>query len=378
MFTPFAFFQTSETPVIPGLTAVNYGRWVVTRRTTGVNQRAAWSNDGITWNLATTPNSLNYYFSSFSPELGLYVAGADAQTNTYMTSTNGVTWTSRSRPATGSCGPIEWCYGWNKFLAIQRCETPTTSFNIIESYDGINWTQIFTQSGYATVAEGAAWIWDAEFALTPNGYEYLCSYRISPGFTFSIAIYSNDGSTFTTYSMPLINSHTGFLYNTTLNLWMAWAAEGPTTTTAQILISSTASSSSSWTRYTNQRAPTGALVFGVATSNDGQNGNTYSPPRTVITNLSGASTTTPIRYSDTLQSGSWTNSTLPSAAYGFYDCAYSRALNQWLAVRTQTNFYTSQNGSTWTLRTYPGNEFVSGIFGEGVRTTGYRAGAGIT
>jgi hypothetical protein len=374
MFSGVAFWQLTEAPVTPGLTALNYGRWVVTRRNTGVNQRAAWSDDGITWNNATTPNSLDYYFSSFSPTLGIYVAGDQSSiSNNLMTSTNGVTWTSRSKPTNGSLGPIEWCGGWNKFLMVSRGQTPSTTFNILSSVDGINWTQIFTQSGSATV-DLVPWIWKSEFAETPFGYEWLGSYRVGASLTQSVAIYSSNGSSFTTYSIMNISGQTGFLYNKTLNTWMGWAAEGPTTTTAQIIISQTASSSTSWTRYTNQRAPSNALVFGVATTNDGQNGATASPARTVITNLSGAATTTPIRYSDTLANGSWTNVTLASAAYGFYDCAYSRALGQFLAVRTATNFLTSTNGSTWTSRTFPGTDYITGIFGEGIRTNGFRVG----
>ena len=374
MFTGIAFFQLTDAPVIPaGLTALDYGRWVVGRRTAGVLQRAAWSNDGITWNNATTPTSNNYFYSSFSPTLGIYVLGTNDNTQTLITSTNGVTWTSRSKPTTGGMGPIEWCGGWNKFLAISRGQTPSSSFNIISSTDGINWIQIFTQSGAAT-GDTVTWTWTSEFAQTPFGYEWLGSYRAGAAGTHSVAIYSSDGSNFTTYSLLQIDSQTGILYNTTLNTWMAWGAEGPTTTTSQIVISQTASSSTSWTRYTIQRAPASALVFGVATTNDGQNGATASPARTVITNFSGASTTTPIRYSDTLANGSWTNVTLASSTYNFYHCAYSRALGQFLAVRTGTSFFTSTNGSTWTSRTYPGTEYVTCIFGEGIRTNGFRVG----
>lgn len=387
MFTGLAFFQQPTGPApTPGLTALNYGRWVMTRRNVVSNQGAQWSNDGISWNIATTPNSRDHYSCDFAPELGLYVAVSSfAATNNIMTSTNSVTWTSRSKSTNGTFGPVTWCPGYNKFIAQSNGgSSASTEINLWSSSDGINWTQVFTASGYTfPSASSLGWFLQSAYAATPLGNEFLSAYRRAAGGTSSNMIYTNNGTSFTTYSTSrFAGPVTNIAYNRTLNRWILNEAEGPTTTTNVFATSQTASSESSWLRYTKLRSPANGLTFTLVANNDGRNGGTASTMN-VTAYFSGANTTTPIRYSSTALNGSWTASTLPSAAYGFFHGAYSRALNQFVLARATSALstvqtYSSTNGITWTLRTTAAAENVANVFGEGVRTTGYRAGAGIT
>ena len=376
MFSGVAFWQSPTTAVIPGLTALDYGRWVMTRRNTLANQRAQWSNDGISWNLATTPNSYDYYACDFSPELGLYVAVAsNAVTDNIMTSTNSVTWTSRSKSTDGGFGAITWCPGYNKFIAQSTGgSTASTQINLWASSNGTNWTQVFTASGY-TWPGGFGWFFQSAYASTSFGNEFLAVYRRTSSGSASNMVYTTDGSSFTTYSLDRFAGFvTNIVYNSTLNRWILNEAEGPTTTTNVFASSQTASSESSWLRYTVTRAPASSLTFTLVANNDGRNGGTATPIN-VTAHLSGSNTTNPIRYSSTALTGSWTASTLPNAAYGFYHGAYSRALNQFVLARSNNaNTYTSTTGITWTLRTTAATENVANVFGEGVRTNGYRVG----
>lgn len=375
MFSGVAFWQSPTTAVIPGLTALDYGRWIMTRRLNLANQRAQWSNDGISWNLATTPNSYDFFGCDFSPELGLYVAVAqNVATDNIMTSTNSVTWTSRSKSTNAGFSHVTWCPGYNKFIAQSTGgSTASTQMNLWASSDGTNWTQVFTASGYTT-PNGAGWIFQPAYAATSFGNEFLTVYRRTAAGTASNMIYTTDGSNFTTYSLDrFAGSVCNIAYNSTLNRWILNEAEGPTTTTNVFATSQTASLESGWLRYTNTRSPANSLTFTLVANNDGRNGATATVMN-VIAHFSGASTTTPIRYSSTALTGSWTASTLPNTAYGFYHGAYSRALNQFVLARGQNQTYTSTNGITWTLRTTAAAENVANVFGEGVRTNGYRVG----
>ena len=386
MFIPFANFQTiSQTQPTPGLTALDYGRWVMTRTTGFVNQSAQWSNTGTSgWTLATTPNSYAYIGLDFSPELGLYVAvSGNISTDNIMTSTNSVTWTSRSKSTEGGFGSITWCPPWGVFLAQSNVVDGGGSILegvvIWKSSNGIDWVEAFTASGWTTPGGGGT-IYQGVFATTSFGNEWLSCYRVgTSGSKNTHILYSSDGVTFATYSIAdRITGITNFVYNRTYNLWIANDSVGSTTTTTSFAITNTASVASGWTAFTVTRSPANALALGLVANNDGRNGATAASMN-IVTNQTFATGTNPIRYSTTGQSGTWTASTLASAVYDFQRAGYSRALNQFLVTRrNNAAVFTSTNGITWTSRTSAGTGTVACVFAEGVRTTGYRLGAGIT
>jgi hypothetical protein len=354
MFSPIAMWSFTEAPAPePGLT---YGRFVAVRRVTGTNQRAAWSNDGITWNIATTPNSYNFYSVDFSPEQGLYCAVSESAFNdNIMTSTNSVTWTARSKPDNSIISGIKWCPSFNKWICNSRPK-------IFVSDDAITWTIAHT------------------FSANFNSYSYNNIYNETDGPIWACVVastsatlrvlklcYTTDGSTFTEINTTdeeiwPISDGKSIIYSTELDRYVIFNQGTPN----RILTSTDITSGWSW--YTQSVAPAGALRIG----GDAGEGLFVSP-------MNGSTTTTPIQYSSLGTNGSWTASTLPSAAYNFYDAEYADEIDTWFITRTNAaNGYSSTDGITWTSRTMPGNEFTNVTWGPGVRTTGYKEGSGIT
>jgi len=397
MFTPVAFWQLSEQVVTPGLTALNYGRAVAVR-TNGINTRAQWSNDGITWNLATTPNSYPYRFVEFSPQLGLYVAcSGGALFDNIMTSTNGVVWTSVSKPNNQSLRSVTWCSTWNKFLIYG-------DNNLFESSDGVNWSVGFyhglSASGFASSAApkrglfttfssadhtGGTSSTGKSIYVTPTTYA-----RSSPLQT--MVIYSEDGLNFKTYS---VFQASGLLSNVvfTRSNWVDYYV-GRQTTGNRILATQSMNATQS-TTWAQSATTTGNVSSHVNSSLQPED---YRGCVVYVNNTTTA-TTTPIRYSlsFTTISGQLAPSTqtviFPSAVYAFIDVIYVRALSRWIVVSnaniTAGGIWTGGAGAggtvsstnppqTWTSRTSAGGIIEAVVFGEGVRTTGYRKGASIS
>jgi hypothetical protein len=351
MFTPISFWNfTDLTPPEPGLT---YGRFVAVRRSTGTNQRAAWSNDGITWNVATTPNSLNYYSIDFSPEQGLYVAtSVDTNASNIMTSTNSVTWTSRSKPNTNALSSVTWCGAWNKWLAVGLT-------NVYESSDGSTWTIAYTHSRTSATFENS-------FANTPSGWVFATGI-VTSGVNYILV--STDGISFTESNMNTSlwgsNDTKWIAYNSDLNRYIATSFQGD-----YIYESSTASSG--WTGYFDNSSIT------ANTLNKGYRiGGAVGNGLFVSCLFSGANGANAIKYSSTGLTGSWTYSTITNQRQDLYDVEWAPEISTFFCCRTTGNGYSSNNGITWTQRTL-GNEYVHVSWGAGVRTNGYKQGAGIT
>jgi hypothetical protein len=357
MFSPIAMWSFTEAPAPePGLT---YGRFAGVRRA-GTLQRAQWSNDGITWNIATTPNSLNYFSIDFSPEQGLWVAlSADISSSNIMTSTNSVTWTSRSKPDTTSMFGVAWCKQFNKWIA-------NGSTKIFTSSDGITWDIGFTFSDASNFSSGT---WEPLYAETPGGTYWACGV-VSTSATQRVMklCYTTNGSSFTESN---VSSETiwqaadakSINYSPSLNRYVIFNQ-----TTANRILTST-DLTSGWSWYTQSVAPAGALRIGAAWGD-----NLFVSPM-----FSGANTTTPTQYSSLGTNGSWTASTFPNGAYSFYDVEYAPEIDTWFTSRTNAaNGFSSTNGITWTQRTVSGNDMTHVSWGPGVRTTGYKQGSGIT
>ena len=94
---------------------------------------AASSTDGITWTERTMPASR--YWSSATYGNGIFVAVtySSASSPTAASSTDGITWTTRTLPACAAWYSAT--YGNNTFVAVARSSTSAAS-----STDGITWT----------------------------------------------------------------------------------------------------------------------------------------------------------------------------------------------------------------------------------------------
>lgn len=354
MFSGVAFYQSAES-ASAGLT---YGRFVGVRRA-DTNLRAAWSNDGITWNTATTPNSLNYYCVDFSPEQGLYVATSiDASTSNIMSSTNGVTWTSRSKPDSLAVNSITWCVAFSKWIA-----TGPTKFYV--SPDGATWSIGYTISdtNYNSHA------YESLFVNSLTGPIWATPLNDAPGVDTQRAMkiaYTTDGTTFTE---TVINGEIIWYNNDGRSInYLAdqnrYLITNQSTVTKMLTATAIVAS---WSAYTQSVFPSGAIRFNPAAG----------AKVFVSTNFSGGTTTTPIQYSSLGTNGSWTSSTFASAVYDFYDTEWSPEISLFYAARVSGNGYTSPDGITWTLRTAPAS-ITHVSWGAGVRTTGYKQGSGIT
>jgi len=356
MFSGVAFWQLAEAPVTPGLT---YGRWVAVRKT-GTNLRAAWSNDGITWATATTPNSSSYTSVDFSPELGLYVGVAEIASTTaaIMSSTNGVTWTSRTRTTTNTTVGIKWCSSFNLFIV-------NTYQNILTSTNSTTWVVAHTFS------VGSTWGGEAYqpmYAYTADqGYLWACTLvkEFGQGTSNLKVVWTTNGTTFTennttTDTFWSDGDGRAIAYSTEQSRYMIVGQTLP----SRILISSTISSG--WSFYT-QSVPTGGLRFASSTGD-----------KLFVVPIWNSTTTAGSIYSTLGTNGSWTSSTMPNQLHQYRCIGYSTELDQFFISNNGTTVaYTSTNGITWTSRTSV-TEIHAVVFGPGVRTTGYKQGAGIT
>ena len=355
MFSGVAFWQLAEAPVVPGLT---YGRWVGVRAT-GTNLRAAWSNDGISWNTATTPNSSNYRSVDFSPELGLYVGVAEISSTTagIMSSTNGVTWTARTKPITNTTAGIRWCSAFGLFIV-------NTYQNILTSADAITWVVAHTYS------VGVTWASDAYQSMYYNTADQgplwatTLVKEFGQGTSNLKVVWTTNGTTFTendttTDTFWADGDGRAIVYSTKQSRYMIVGQSNA----SRILISSTISSG--WSFYT-QSVPGSAFRYGLAAVD------------VFVSPIWNAVTTAGSAYSTLGTNGSWTSSVMPSQSHQYRCIGYSSELNQFFIPNSNsTRSYTSTDGITWTMRTTV-NEIHSVVFGPGVRTTGYKQGAGIT
>jgi hypothetical protein len=100
----------------------------------GTNGSAATSTDAITWTTRTTPNTTaNYKAVTWSEELGLFAAvNQSFSTTGIMTSPDGITWTLRTTPEL-TISTILWSKDKGIFVA------GTNNQRVLTSTDGITW-----------------------------------------------------------------------------------------------------------------------------------------------------------------------------------------------------------------------------------------------
>ena len=201
MFSGVAFWQLAETPVIPpGLTALNYGRWVSTRVASagGSLNRIGWSNDGITWN-----GGYGFYSATVS--------------------------------VNGICYGVAW--GKDKFVAVGTNGNSTTPTIVYYSYDGINWT---AGSGITGAAGGTG------RAVAYNGTRWVMVGAIGATTPTATAWYSADGINWTATTTNVFTATTNAIgYGIAWNglLWVAVGTNGSATNSANTTNSANSASS---------------------------------------------------------------------------------------------------------------------------------------
>jgi penicillin-binding protein-related factor A (putative recombinase) len=158
--------------------------------TTAGGSRVAWSHDGITWNLASSSESNHWRAITFGN--GTFVAVSDNGTNRVMYSIDGITWATTS--AATQDGWYDVTYGEGRFVAVGYYDVAGKV--MMYSDDGVTWNSANepNTNTYQAVTYG-------------NG-RFVA---VSTSGTNRVA-YSDDGITWTAVAAPENNSWDGLTY----------------------------------------------------------------------------------------------------------------------------------------------------------------------
>lgn len=168
------------------------------------SDRIMYSDDGVTWNLATAPNTNQWRAVTWGN--GLFVAVSDTGTgDRVMTSPDGITWTSRTSSVDSAWQDVT--YGNGLFVAVAT-SGPGTNDQIMTSPDGITWTTRNNQVDEPWFR--VEWLNDKFIALTgtstPSTNDLLTS---------------SDGITWTAGNTGALASWKGLSYSPKLGLYTA-------------------------------------------------------------------------------------------------------------------------------------------------------------
>ena len=108
------------------------------------------------WTSRTASEASSWRSVTWSPELGIFVAVANAGTNQVMTSPDGINWTGRTAEAS-DWNSITWSPELGIFVAVAFNGTN----RVMTSPDGINWTS-------RTASEASDWVsvtWSPELGI---------------------------------------------------------------------------------------------------------------------------------------------------------------------------------------------------------------------
>jgi hypothetical protein len=104
----------------------------------GSGNRVMTSSNGITWTSRSSADDNDWTSVCWSPELMIFAAVSNTGTgNRIMTSPDGITWTSQTTPVDNNWTAICWATEINSFIAIANSGT---NDRIMTSNNGINWT----------------------------------------------------------------------------------------------------------------------------------------------------------------------------------------------------------------------------------------------
>jgi hypothetical protein len=205
--------------------------------------------DDVSWDYDNTLGSQSFHTLCFSPDLGIMVAGGNA--NNTATSTDGLTWTQHTSATNGATPGIAWAPSLGYFIGVGQVGRTRTSANgiswtenspvsgtptfnsvawsptlglavasrststavcLYSSPDGVNWTPITTS---VTTQSCRQVIWVPPGLLSATGMFVVVG-------TQGLVMTSTDGAAFTIQTTP-DSTHvwTGVAYSDTLNLLVA-------------------------------------------------------------------------------------------------------------------------------------------------------------
>jgi hypothetical protein len=189
---------------------------------TGTGNRIRTSTDGITWTSRSSPTDLQWNDVVWSSKLRLFCAVAsDVSANPIMTSSDGITWTTRTISPSLSFSSIAWSNELGIFY------TPAASSgNILISSNGINWNnyQITTTNPNGNFGTSTAWTPELGIFCTPlragvgNCLISQSAWVTSPSL-YTANIYGNlsvanvGGSSTNVLKVDSINNRVGILTN---------------------------------------------------------------------------------------------------------------------------------------------------------------------
>ena len=175
------------------------------------------STDGLTWTSRTPAAAL--WWQAITYGNGLYVAVAQTGTgNRVMTSPNGINWTSRTTPMNADFTGV--AYGNGVFVAVSNGGAGVTGGNVMTSTDGITWTQrnlsfnaetvFFANGKFTTLANystnGITWT-ASNIASNAYGITFGNGYFVGVDQSGDRINYSTDAITWTAIASPTVNSY---------------------------------------------------------------------------------------------------------------------------------------------------------------------------
>jgi hypothetical protein len=228
--------------------SVAYGNGTFVAVSIGTNI-AATSTDGITWTQRTMPASVYWYGVTYGA--GTFVAVA-YNTSVAATSTDGITWTQRNLPTNAYWYSVT--YGNGTFVAVARDSAIAAT-----SADGVTWTQrtlpeaaswssiaygsgtfvamyetSSSSSSAATSADGITWTQRAMPAGAYwSGVAYGAGKFVAVASTSSIAATSTDGVTWTQRSLPATKSWKSVAYGNDTFVAVAYNSGSDAAATSQ-------------------------------------------------------------------------------------------------------------------------------------------------
>jgi hypothetical protein len=193
------------------------------------------STDGLTWTSRTPAAALWWQEIVFGNDLFVAVSRSGTG-NRVMTSTDGINWNSRSTPMDANFTSI--AYGNGVFVAVSEGGVGVTGGNVMTSTDGIIWTQRnlnwtastvhfangkFT-TGYRYSTNGITWT-EANLNFNAEGITYGNGYFVGvTNFGANRIYYSTDAITWTATASPTLNSYRDITFGE--NTFVAGADSG--------------------------------------------------------------------------------------------------------------------------------------------------------
>ena len=177
------------------------------------------TTNGMSLNIVTVPYISNWISVAWSPELEMFAAISRSGTSgtSIITSTNGITWTTRTAPDTT----------WNDIRAMKGYFIAMSSTTYLLSSNGITWTQVVLP-----ITNSMSW---SRITYSPTLDLFVA---VGASGTISRIITSSDLTNWTTRSTPVLNSWSNVLWLNDLNIFLAISSSAGSGTDNRIMFSS--------------------------------------------------------------------------------------------------------------------------------------------